>query len=67
MYTAKVLVQQEQLVRGPGGREELGVAEDILTLESVSRGSRRVSLFLLRLLTCSTTSEKCSGHLIPSF
>ena len=24
-------------------------------------------MFLLRLFTCSTTREKCSGHLMPSF
>lgn len=40
---------------------------DVLTLARVSRGLRRVSLFLFRLLTCSTTREKWDMALSPSF
>ena len=38
----------------------------ILTLARVSRGFSRVSLFLFRLLTCSTTREKWDMALSPS-
>ena len=37
------------------------------TFASVSLGLRRVSLFLLRLFTCSTTNEKWATALRPSF
>ena len=48
-----------------GGAAHIGDV-DVLTLARVSRGLRRVSLFLLRLLTCSTTREKWDMALRPS-
>ena len=38
----------------------------VLTFAKVSRGLRSVNLFLLRLLTCSTTREKWDMALRPS-
>ena len=40
--------------------------ESRLTFARVSLGLRSVSLFLLRLLTCSTTREKCCTAFRPS-
>ena len=48
---------------GPAHNDDV----DVLTLARVSRGLRRVSLFLLSLLTCSTTREKWDMALRPSF